>query len=90
MFAATILSGCQTDAIDTQDLGAEIMIQLTEVTDFQPRRLTLTGNPITDDSAKQLAESAILDRLQCLFMSRTQISDLGVAALCSSCARRKS
>lgn len=51
---------------------------------FQPRRLTLTGNPITDTGAQILVDSELPSRLECLFLSRTQLTDTGVATLAAS------
>ena len=58
--------------------------RLANVAGFRPRRLTLTDNEITDDGARALVESEVLQRIECLFLARTQLGDDGVSALAQS------
>lgn len=57
---------------------------LARASDFRPHRLTLTGNPVTDEGLAALATSEVLKDMERLFLSRTDITSAGVAALAAS------
>lgn len=65
-------------------IGDEGVRSLAAARDLRCKSLALTGNEISDQGAKLLAQSPVLEAVEALYLSRTQIGDEGVAALARS------